>query len=64
MFGALESEDLIAVRARDEHGVDLAHADGAKGFFQLGDASEQISDLRGTGRLFFPLRHFPAPHRA
>ena len=64
MFGTLESEDLIAVRARDEHGVDLAHADCAKGFFQFRDASEQIGYLCRWSRLFFSLRHFPTPHRA
>jgi hypothetical protein len=62
MFGTLQGENLIAFRARDQHSVDFAHADGAKGFFQFRDTDKQIGYLRGCWRLFFPLRQFPTPH--
>ena len=53
MFRTLQRENLIAVRARDQHSVDFAHADGAKGFFQFRDARMQIGYSARIGPAVF-----------
>jgi hypothetical protein len=45
MLGALQGENLIALRAGDQHSVDLAHADGAKRFFEFRDPALQIANF-------------------
>ena len=57
MFGALQSKNLVTFGTRNQHGVDFAHADSSKSFFQLGHTSAQSADLRGTSGTFFPLGH-------
>jgi hypothetical protein len=45
MLCTLQGENLIALRAGDQHSVDLAHADGAKRFFEFRDATLQIANF-------------------
>jgi hypothetical protein len=43
MFGSLQGKNLVALRAGDQHSVDLTHADGAKRFFEFCYATLQIA---------------------
>jgi hypothetical protein len=45
MFGSLQGENLIALRAGNQHSIHLTHADGAKRFFEFRDATLQIANF-------------------
>jgi hypothetical protein len=49
MFGALKSEDALALGPRDDQGVDLAPADSVQSFFRLLQAAAKFIEFESDG---------------
>jgi hypothetical protein len=45
MLCTLQGENLIALRARDQHSIHLTHADGAQRFLEFRDATLKIANF-------------------